>query len=776
MSVHYITMEQGHKVARPILSKEEYMKLRGSSEQVANLRQARSGNAAAKRRLVQMNYSCLPNDDGTLKGATRMTTSVGMDVDFDPSSPDYDRLMREAPETILSRREELGLLMLERSVNKGFHIVFRRHPELSQEENLRWASQLLGIEYDRGAKDLTRVFFTTGASEDDLLFLDEEIFSMDTQTDTQTDTHPDPPKGREGNYPDKLKANGQGGYQSKSLLSPSPREGQGGCPGGVIHHLITLLGGEPAHGSRNSFIYTLACYLRYVCDDDPEWIKQIIPTFGEDREKAFATVDSACQRKQNARMPSIVRRALKMAETETELNNAAGGFDSENFGGTEQEGSYFYHVQQLPRKLPALIKLLISKTPGLYRNAVAAAVFPPLAAHLRGVRFRYIDNVEHEATLMSILCAPTGSGKECITQPVNRIMADIRRRDAEQRRREKEWKDECNSKGANKDRRERPEGLVIQEVNIDMTNPAFVLRMKEAEGHFLYTKVNELNLFDALKGKTNQHFRIMELAFDTGQYGQDRVGAQSVTETVQVRFNWNASCTPKKCRDYFQKVVTDGPVSRIAFSTIERRPCGSPIPVYGTYDAAFDEELKPYIDNLTKARGLVECRQLTRLAQTLVEENAEFARLSQNYVFENLSFRATVIAWLKACVLYVANGCRWEKQIEDFARWSLRYDLWCKLQLFGQMIYDADNDSSSLPRTAPKGPKNLLEMLPEEFSAADYIRVRQSEGFDCDNARTVSCALNQWVYRGYIVRIDTDDDNDNDNSKIFRKVGASQTK
>ena len=793
-------MEQGHKVARPVLSKEEYMKLRGSSEQVANLRQARSGNAAAKRRLVQMNYSCLPNDDGTLKGAARMTMSVGMDVDFDPSSPDYDRLMREAPETILSRREELGLLMLERSVNKGFHIVFRRHPELSQEENLRWASQLLGIEYDRGAKDLTRVFFTTGASEDDLLFLDEEIFS-NTQTDTQTDTHPGPPKGREGNYPDrqtnqtthpdppkgregnysdKLKANGQGG----SLLIPSLREGQGGyqggcqsgCQGGLIRHLITLLGGEPAHGSRNSFIYTLACYLRYVCDDDPEWIKQIIPTFGEDRQKAFATVDSACQRKQNARMPSIVRRALKMAETETELNNAAGGFDSENFGGTEQEGSYFYHVQQLPRKLPALIKLLISKTPGIYQNAVAAAVFPPLAAHLCGVRFRYIDNVEHEATLMSILCAPTGSGKECITQPVNRIMADIRLRDAEQRRREKEWKDECNSKGANKDRRERPEGLVIQEVNIDMTNPAFVLRMKEAEGHFLYTKVNELNLFDALKGKTNQHFRIMELAFDTGQYGQDRVGAQSVTETVQVRFNWNASCTPKKCRDYFQKVVTDGPVSRIAFSTIERRPCGSPIPVYGTYDAAFDEELKPYIDNLTKARGLVECRQLTRLAQTLVEENAEFARLSQNYVFENLSFRATVIAWLKACVLYVANGCRWEKPIEDFARWSLRYDLWCKLQLFGQMIYDADNDSSSLPRTAPKGPKNLLEMLPEEFSAADYIRVRQSEGFDCDNARTVSCALNQWVYRGYIVRTDTGDDNDNDNSKIFRKVTASQAK
>ena len=784
-------MEQGHKVARPILSREEYLKMRGSSEQMANLRLARSGNAEAKRRLVQMNYSCLPNDDGTLKGATRMTRSVGMDVDFDPSSPDYDRLMNEAPKTILSHREELGLLMLERSVNKGFHIVFRRHPEMSQEDNLRWASKLLGIEYDRGAKDLTRVFFTTGAGEDDLLFLDDEIFN------NQPDTHPDPPKGREGDYP----GNQPNTHPNTHPNPPEGREGDyseraqglsdseshtsakevasfppfGRARVGFIPHLITLLGGEPAHGSRNSFIYTLACYLRYVCDDNPEWIKQIIPTFGEDREKAFATVESACQRKQNPRMPSIVRRALKMAETETELSNATGNFGSENFGDTERETSYFYRVQEMPRKLPALIKLLISKTPDIYRNAVAAAVFPSLAAHLCGVRFRYIDNVEHEATLMSILCAPTGSGKECITQPINRIMADIRRRDQEQRRREKEWKDECSSKGANKDKRERPEGLVIQEVNIDMTNPAFVLRMKEADGHFLYAKVNELNLFDALKGKTNQHFRIMELAFDMGQYGQDRVGAQSVTETVQVRFNWNASCTPKKCRDYFQKVVTDGPVSRIAFSTIERRPCGSPIPVYGTYDAAFDEELKPYIDNLVKARGLVECRQLTRLAQTLVEENAEFARLSQNYVFENLSFRATVIAWLKACVLYVANGCRWEKQIEDFARWSLRYDLWCKLQLFGQMIYDADNDSSSTPRTAPKGPKNLLEMLPEEFTAADYIRVRQAEGFDCDNARTVNGALSQWVHRGYIVRIDTGDDDDN-YSKIFRKVNISNNK
>ena len=348
-------------------------------------------------------------------------------------------------------------------------------------------------------------------------------------------------------------------------------------------------------------------------------------------------------------------------------------------------------------------------------------------------------------------------------------MQDIRNRDAEQRVREREWKDECNRKGSNKDKRERPQGLVIQEVNIDMTNPAFVLRMKEAENHFLYAKVNELNLFDALKGKTNQHFRIMELAFDLGNYGQDRVGTQSVTETVKVRFNWNACCTPKKCRDYFRRVVTDGPVSRISFSTIERRPCGSEIPVYGTYDAAFDEELKPYIDNLVKARGLVDCPQALRLAKKLVEENAEFARLSQNYVFENLSFRANVIAYLKACVLYVANGCRWEKSIEDFIRWSERYDLWCKLRLFGQMIYDADNDRSDQPKTAPRGPKNLLEMLPDEFSLDDYLKLRVAEGYDGDNVKKARMAIRQWMHRGYVVQKEAECDSDS-YSFIFRKL------
>ena len=550
-----------------------------------------------------------------------------------------------------------------------------------------------------------------------------------------------------------------------------PKEYNGIAYDKLVAKLVELLGGEPEHGSRNAFIFTLACYLRYLCDDNPAWIKQVIPTFGEEQNRAFATVESACNRRQAHRLPGIVRKAIKLSQDDESKAMCAGCFDDDDFGDIHNPESYFYNIHQMPQKLPKLIKLLVSKTPEIYRPAVSQAVFPPLASHLLETRFRYIDNVEHEATLMQILCAPTGSGKESVSQPINRIMADIRKRDEEQRERERKWKDECNSKGANKDRRERPEGLVIQEVNIDMTNPAFVLRMKEAENHFLYAKVNELNLFDALKGKTNQHFRIMELAFDLGNYGQDRVGPQSVTETVQVRFNWNASCTPRKCRDYFRRVVTDGPISRISFSTIERRPCGSEIPVYGTYDAAFDEALKPYIDNLLKARGLVNCPQALRLARKLVEENAEFSRLSQNFVFENLSFRANVIAYLKACVLYVANGMKWEASIEDFIRWSERYDLWCKLKLFGQMIYDADTDRADLPKTAPHGPKNLLEQLPDEFTMEDYIKLRRQEGYEDDNNRRVNIALNQWVHRGYVVRIGNQEgDYDYNYSSIFRKL------
>ena len=693
---------------------------------------------------------------------------------------------------------------------EGLRLVFVMPEGMNLAEAQKWMSQQLGDEeYDVCVKDLARPSFIV--PEEYILFIDEARLFAEVETPSDADdaapyanTHENTnhntnenenktekehrpesdnssaalPAGTAAEYAqsanhdraDDHHLGNHGGNQEhggEEKQQDFAQEYDGISYEAITSKLVELLGGEPQHGSRNSFIFTLSCYLRYLCDDNAAWIKQVIPTFGEEKKRAFTTVDSACQRKQSHRMPMIVRKAISLCQEERARGKAA-DYDADEFGDIQNPDSYFYRIHEMPQKLPRLIRLLVSKTPAIYQPAVSQAVFPALASHLCDTRFRYIDNVEHEATLMNILCAPTGSGKESITQPINRIMADIRARDAEQRERERAWKDECNRKGSNKDKRERPEGLVIQEVNIDMTNPAFVLRMKEAERHFLYAKVNELNLFDALKGKTNQHFRIMELAFDLGNYGQDRVGVQSVTETVKVRFNWNACCTPKKCRDYFRRVVTDGPVSRISFATIERRPCGSEIPVYGSYDASFDEELKPYIDNLLKARGLVDCPQALRLARKLMEENAEFARLSQNYVFENLSFRANVIAYLKACVLYVANGMKWEKSIEDFVRWSERYDLWCKLKLFGQMIYDADGEQDKVSRTAPNGPKNLLSLLPDEFTMDDYVKVRRAQGFDNDNAKRIRDAMHQWVHRGYVAKVegaDTDTD-----SPIFRKV------
>lgn len=419
----------------------------------------------------------------------------------------------------------------------------------------------------------------------------------------------------------------------------------------------------------------------------------------------------------------------------------------------------------MPKKLPKLIALLVSRTPDIYKPAVAHAVFPPLATHLHKVRFRYIDNVEHEATLMNVLMAGTGAGKDCISEPINRIMADIRKRDEENLRREREWKNEVNSKGSNKDKRQRPEGLVIQEIDADMTNPAFVLRTAEAEGHFLYTKLNEIDQFDALRGsgRGNQQFQIMCLAFDPGnRYGQTRVGTQSITEKVTIRFNWNAATTILKGKKYFSRVLTDGPISRINFCTIPEREIGAEMPVYGTYDAAFDEELRPYIENLNRATGLVECPQAFKLAQKMREENAEFARLSQSRVYENLSFRANVIAYLKACVLYVANGEKWDKSIEDFIRWSFHYDMWCKMEFFGDAIWEAMNaDTDAAPR---RGRHNLLELLPDDFTLQDAIRVRQSEGMNAEGTKVM---IKQWVHRGYISGYG---DGDNMTNKNYRKL------
>ena len=405
----------------------------------------------------------------------------------------------------------------------------------------------------------------------------------------------------------------------------------------------------------------------------------------------------------------------------------------------------------MPKKLPKLVELLISKTPEIYQPAVAHAIFPSLATHLWRTRFRYIDNVEHEATLMTCLLAGTGAGKSCVQKPIDFIMEDIRKRDAENLKREKEWKDEMMRKGANKDKRKRPENLIIQEIDADMTNPAFVMRTAEAKEHFLYTSLNEIDQFDALKGSGFQQFRIMCLAFDPGNlYGQTRVGTQSVTERVTIRFNWNASTTIHKGIRYFKRVLTDGPVSRINFCTIPERDIGEDIPIYGTYDEEFRNSLKPYIDNLCMASGLVECKEAFHLAEVLKDENAEFSRLSQDRVYENLSFRANVIGYLKACVLYVANGYQWEPEIEDFIRWSERYDLYCKMRFFGDAIKKAERDGD---QESKKGPASILAFLPDKFSYQQVESLRLKNDM---NAKGTAKMLRNWLHRGYIEKEESD--------------------
>ena len=442
---------------------------------------------------------------------------------------------------------------------------------------------------------------------------------------------------------------------------------------------------------------------------------------------------------------------LRINNDELRIQGASAGnqtVQSSNLNVQSSEDDY-PAPPEMPKKLPKLVELLVSQTPDIYKPAVAHAIFPPLATHLCRTYFNYIDNVEHEATLMCCLLAGTGAGKNCVQMPINLIMEDIRKRDKDNLKREKEWKDEVTRKGANKDKRKRPENLVIQEIDADMTNPAFVMRTAEAQEHFLYTALNEIDQFDNLRGIGNQQFRIMCLAFDPGnQYGQTRVGTQSVTERVTIRFNWNASTTINKGIRYFSKVLTDGPISRINFCTIPEREIGAEMPVYGTYDDTFRENLKPYIEHLSMASGTINCPEAFALAQKLKEENADFARMSQDRVYENLSFRANVIAYLKACVLYVANGCQWESEIEEFVRWSEQYDLYCKMRFFRDAIVKSEQEGV---KSSKRGPSNLLQLLPNEFSYQQAEQVRSDLGLDTKGTRRM---IATWVFRKYIVKVE----------------------
>ena len=683
---------------------------------------------AARKKMLPVITPHATFRSGRRTNAEAVASGLSMyDVDHIPDPRGY------YDEKVRGREAELGIVLAHVTPStEGLRLLFViPRAGMAPDEAQRWMSARLGdAAYDGAVKDLARCSFLV--PREYVLYLDEERLFGNEELRIKNEEWP--ADGENSSF----------GGEADILHSSLPKFK--GIPySQIIQQWFKLAGGEPVPGERNDKLHRLASHLRYIADNDETLMLQVMPRYGLSEEEMKGLIHSACSAKWYS-MPKMMQQALENEERRMKNEESTAENENSSFGG---EADILH--SSLPKRLPALIKLLVSRTPDVYKPAVAHAVFPSLGAHLHRVRFKYIDNVEHEATLMNVLMAGTGAGKDCISEPINRIMADIRRRDEDNLRREREWKNEVTSKGANKDKRQRPEGLIIQEIDADMTNPAFVMRMAEADGHFLYTKLNEIDQFDALRGsgRGGQQFQIMCLAFDPGnRYGQTRVGAQSVTEKVTIRFNWNASTTIQKGRRYFSKVLTDGPISRINFCTIPEREIGADMPVYGTYDAAFDEELRPYIENLVKAQGLIDCPQAYRLAQKLKEECADFARLSQSRVYENLSFRANVIAYLKACVLFVANGCRWDKTFEDFIRWSLQYDLACKMEFFGDAIEAAMN----MPAPDPHKPgrRNLLTLLPDDFSFDQAVRVRQEAGLD---AKGTSHMLSQWKVRGYITII-----------------------
>ena len=659
---------------------------------------------------------------------------------------------------IAPRKEALGIVLAHITPStEGLRLFFVMPQGMSLGEAQAWMAKQLGdTTYDVCVKDYARSSFLV--PREYVLFVDEErLFGEEVecpQVGTQHDASGEPQ--RVDNHADascRVPTNERTLCKEDTLVGTQhdasakyPTHYKGVPYTEILHAIAEELGGEPEEGERNAKVLRMASSLRHICDNNAEWLMEIIPTYGLPEEEWKKTIQNACKDGLKYGTTKVLQAALSKLALSTQ-NSALTNDSTLRTQNSELNSA----PPKMPSKLPPLIELLLSRTPDIYKPAVAHAVFPALGVHLHNTTFRYIDNVRHEATLMNVLMAPTGAGKNCITEPINRIMADIRVRDEENLAREKAWKDEVNRKGANKDKRQRPEGLVIQEIDADMTNPAFVMRMAEANGHFLYTRLNEIDQFNALKGngKAGQHFQIMCLAFDpNNRYGQTRVGTQSVTEKVTIRFNWNASTTIDKGVRYFNGVLTDGPISRINFCTIPEREIGAEMPIYGTYDEAFDEQLAPYIERLVAANGLVDCPEAYALAKRLRDESAEVAIKSQDRTYENLSFRANVIAYLKACVLHVAHG-GWDESFDEFIRWSKEYDLWCKMHFFGAAI-EAEEERGRLKRSNNRGPQNNLDFLAEEFGIEQvrelYARLRKEP-------RLVKESIRNWVRRGYVIEV-----------------------
>ena len=734
MSVYYVTYQDGAKVMRPVLTRDEYLRLRGSEKQKAILKQVREGDTRQKHRLIQMNYSCIPGEDGALKGCKTPSKSVGMDIDFvapeglseEERKAWMDEKMASVPTLVMAKREALGLLMLERSASKGYHLVFRRHEDLSQEENLKWASDVLGVKFDEGAKDITRVFFTTTAGEGELLFLDDEIFDATPAEDRER---------TEGVAPLQC-------CSSKTSYDPEARY-NGMLFKDIIAKYWELFndGKEPTDGDRNVLTFELAVTLRGICGYSVEKMLSVVPNY-------WAKPDGTCPQEDLAEWRKTIENALKEPRKGMPYRLKQVLVALKSQAAVKACGGTLTTPPPMPKKLPPLVKLLTKNVPWFYKPAVANAVFPALGAHMHGVKFRYWDNVEHEATFMNVLIGRQSIGKGTIKKPIEYIMEDIRQRDIPNRQREAEWKQK--NPGAKQKKDPRPTDICIQMLIDNLTDAVFNQRIVDANNNgqrFIYTIVDEIEALKKVtsKGTADEVGLLIRKAFDNSDAGQERVGADSVSGIAPLRWNFNASTTPPNARKFFFKMVNDGTVSRLDVSTIIKADDDDDTaPILGIYDRTFAQELKPYIDRLEAANGLIECPQAKRLSLDMNQENKDAARLYESEAYRVFSYRANVIAWLKGMVLYVAHGYKWSHEIAEFVRWTQQYNLWCKMLYFGQQLERELREEVEIQRQS--GPQNLLELLPDEFTKEQYYQMRQQQGKTGSGDGT----LRSWQSRGYI--------------------------
>ena len=767
MSCYVITYnKEGRKTMRPVLTRDEYIALRDGGFQRNLVRKVREGETAMKAKLKQFCYSCIPGEDALLKGCKTPSMCVGMDVDLirneNEDENEYMQRLASVPSLVLSKKDDLGLLMLERSASKGYHLVFRRRflenlsPERlleNQESNLRWASQLLGVAYDSGAKDITRVFYTTTASEEDLLFLSDELFSLSALPDlsgngahtdlTGKGAHTDLTELTE--FDDKTSSTDkEKSVSSVSSVRDKQEESsvrdtyQGYTFDSIITKYFELFneGKTPTEGNRNVLTYELAMTLRPICEYSQERLEKVIPRYdGFPEDEWRKTIQNAVKEPHKG-MPYRLRQVLQALKQDLKISLTGGSKDA---------------PPMMPKRLPKLIKLLVSRSPNIYKMAVAEGVFPSLGAHLHGVKFRYWDNKLHEPTFMNVLIAPMSIGKGCITEPVDHIIEDLQEKDKPSRLREADWKRK-NTANRNKPNDPRPTDICIQVLIDNLTDAVFNQRVIDLDANgqrFLYVRVDEI---EQLKNITSYRSIdevsvIMRKAFDNALHGQERVGSDSVSGFAPLRFNFNASTTIPNGKRFLRKAVNDGTLSRLNITTIipvKGEDGQDDMPVYGDYDDEFKEELKIYLDRLSAASGEIECPQAVKLARQITKDNQRLAELFESQAFLKLSYRANVIAYLKGMLLYISEGYRWTKEIADYVRWSEQFDLWCKMRFFGEQL---EREIASESELVSASPQNLLALLPEEFTYDEYISMRRSQGRHGDGKNT----LRVWKNRGYIV-------------------------